>query len=290
MDLAAFRSEFAGFKPTGEQEHRVGALLNLYARRGLLPDGQAEPLCEVCRHAALCWEEAAPRDVDWARDHGGISVPWVGREYRATGICVVGLNFNNGGGLAEHWRVCADHERSLAAGKQGKNNEFFATGAMSYVLALDLSASGRLQDTWEEPGRRELAGEWERCAFLEAVKCSPVAGRSRPTDAMVGQCPPFLLRQELEILRPRVVLLLGRSEVRDVVRPMLSPIWGECPGSLERDTFRLCDESAELFSCNHPSTGNPELLAGVVGRAPRFVAGAASRQGAPTTRRSLNHR
>jgi hypothetical protein len=127
MSSAEFHTEFLrDHVPTPEQVAVVDALLELYASHGLLPQGRDEPLYEVCQNRESCWE-GATRSVP---DHAGISVPWVGREYAAWRICVVGLNFDNYGGLAAHWRVCASHIRALQDGGFGKNGRFFATGAI----------------------------------------------------------------------------------------------------------------------------------------------------------------
>jgi hypothetical protein len=194
----------------------VDALLALYASRG---------------SAAARARRAAVRGVPEPRamlggrdtavpDHAGISVPWVGREYAAWRVCVVGLNFDNYGGLAGHWRVCASHIRALRDGGLGKNGRFFATGAMSYARAVEMSMCGSLGGSWDDPSPADLARSWERCAYLQAVKCAPHGNRSQPTRAMCSACPSFLLKEELEILAPSAVILLGRTSVRDIVRPI----------------------------------------------------------------------
>lgn len=248
MNAAALLS---GHDPTPEQLHAVSALLELYADRGLLPLDRDEPLYDVCPNRESCWHGAARPPAEQA----GIAVPWVGTEYEEWRICVVGLNFDNYGGLAAHWRVCDSHIRAMKDGKPGKNGRFFAAGAMSYARAVELSMSRSLASGWEGAPPQALAGSWDRCAFLQAVKCAPVGNRSRPTSVMCCKCPHFLLGDEIEILAPRVVILLGRSQLRDVVRPMLAVTWGESPGSFERDSFELRSGNiAELLSCNHPSS------------------------------------
>ena len=254
MNVDEFRDELVQkHAPTEQQQGTVDRLLDLYERSGLLPGGRDEPLYDTCRNAEVCWEDA-PRP---SAEHAGISVPWVGRDYAEWRICVIGLNFHNYGGLAAHWRICASHVKAMQAGGQGKNGRFFATGAMSYARAIELSISRQLADGWETPSPADLAETWEHCAYLQAVKCAPAGNRSRPTDAMCSNCPPFLLAGELEILAPSAVILLGRTTLRDIVRPMLPVRWVESPGHFERDEFSLLDGAgAELFSCNHPSTNN----------------------------------
>ena len=102
---------------------------------------------------------------------------------------------------------------------------------------------------------RVVADTWDDVAFLEAVKCTPNRPRATPYAEMWPHCIDLLLIDELRLLEPAVVLLLGRSELRDSVRPVLRVrlglTWGEHPGALERDTFVLYGRHVILFSVNH---------------------------------------
>jgi hypothetical protein len=75
---------------------------------------------------------------------------------------------------------------------------------------------------------------------------------------MYDECPPLTLMPELTALEPRVMLLLGRTRVRNPVRELLrreaNLEWGASPGSLERDGFTLGNTPCTLFCLNHPST------------------------------------
>lgn len=242
-----------------EQDDRVTppalALLQsccaLYEQSGLLPDGRDAPLNVVCPNGRSCWGSESPRSPDRA----GVSAPWIGTRYPDRRICVIGMNFDDWGGLPAHWEVTSWHVEAMRRGLPGKDGRFFAAGAMSYVAAIEASRDGELDSAWEPPTYEELAAYWAACVFLQTVKCSPCGNRSQPFEPMYSNCPSLLLRDELEILDPEVVVLLGRgSGPRDAVRPLLNVSWGTHPRHLERDTFKLSDgRERTLFSCNHPS-------------------------------------
>jgi Uracil DNA glycosylase superfamily len=250
MDLR--RKELGSDSPVLDKLER---LLDLYASKDLLPDRADAPLFDVCEHRTTCWTSNERKPSERA----GISIPWIGKHYLEARICVIAINLSGWGGLNGQWEVCKWHIASQVNGGLGMNGEWFAYRAMAYVSVIYDTLTHRSSPDWEEPDRRRLAKLWDECALLEAVKCSPRGDRSNPSLAMFQACPQFLLLQEIDILKPDVVLLLGRTNNRDAVRPILDPRWGSHPGSIERDIFALKDGStAALFSLNHPSARNPD--------------------------------
>ena len=66
-----------------------------------------------------------------------------------------------------------------------------------------------------------VAALWERIAYLQAVKCSPVDGRTgSPTGTMRENCPPRYLLEELRILDPTCLLVLGKGVWEPVARAL----------------------------------------------------------------------
>jgi len=185
-------------------------------------------------------------------------VPWIGKRYFEHRILVIGMNFNDWGGLDAHWSMCRWHIGALSKGEHGHQSRFFAYGALTYVTLLRASRESKALPHWDGRAPQDLAYEWNDCAFLQAVKCCPSQAKSKPYQEMFDNCPPLLLKRELEILDPTVVLLLGNS-VRDAVRPLLVRDFGleyDLPGPLERDRFFLNGSQRTVFSCVHPSTPN----------------------------------
>lgn len=244
----------AGLVTDGVSDERVDVLrelVDLYRSLDLLPKDRDAPLCRVCPNRRECWKNT--RSPDNFRQ-AGISVPWIGRAYGRNRVLIVATNFNDWGGLDANWHECQENQHAFENRRPGLGGRSFADGAFRYANLAIASIRGRgLPADWRHPDRKDLAPLIDTVAFLQAVKCSPGSARSNPTEAMRQRCPPFLLKRELAILRPRVVLLLGRSTVRDPVRKMLQVEWGEAPGSMERDRFQLDGAPVELFSLNHPS-------------------------------------
>jgi hypothetical protein len=233
-------------------------LCDLYESRGLLDaEGRDRPLYEICPNCAGCWADRSEGELPRQRARAGIAVPWIGEHYFAHRIALLGINFNDWGGLHAHWQICRSHRAEQEAGHPGHNGREFGFGAAAYVKAVEAAIEGSLNAGDTPPASpTDVSDAWALCAFWEAVKCAPNRPRGEPYAPMWGNCIDLLLLEEMERLRPRVVLALGRTRLRDSVRPHLRErrrlSWGSHNG-LERDTFHLEDGSpVELFSLNHP--------------------------------------
>lgn len=238
----------------------VSRLCDLYEDRGILPDGRDEPLCRICPNHMPCWAQRGSDDEYPDVDKAGISAPFIGADYDARRICIVAINLKGGGGLQDVWYTSGLHINAQRAGRKSFDNRPFAYAMVTYARLVEGSLDGEMPDDWRDPEPEALVSTWDSCAFVEAVKCAPKTHRGQPYTPMYAECPPFLLIEELKILAPRVVLLLGRGPLRDAVRPLLDVEWDSYPaalahpGSIERDKFKLNDRPVELFSCNHPAS------------------------------------
>lgn len=245
------------FSVHGCRLEKVAELVELYRARGLLPDDRDYGLFRCCPKSGTCWanrEEQHPLQPDRA----GIAVPWIGQNYLERRIVVLGENLNDFGGLDAHWDLCRGYAENLRAGLPAKGSRVFGERAGLYAWAVAQSLDGKTDESGPRPGRPAVGDAWDGVAFLESVKCSPSQPRSEPFPEMWSECVDLLLIDELRVLRPRTVLLLGRSRLRDAVRPLLRELmeleWKDAPGSLERDTFLVAGQRAELFCLNHPSS------------------------------------
>lgn len=229
-------------------------LLDLYGACELLPDGRDEPLLSICPKCHPCWDDRrnmAPQQLDRA----GVSAPFIGRRFFERRILVVAMNFNDWGGLDGNWLMCHWHAEAQARGELGKDGRWFGYGAMAYARLVEASLDGELPADWKHPQPRDLVGVWDNCALVQSVKCAPNSPHSNPFEEMFVECGRLLLLDELRILKPRVIIVLGRGpNPRDAIRPLLNVTYGEHPGHLERDDFELDGIRGELSSCNHPSS------------------------------------
>lgn len=223
-------------------------LLSMYEARGLLRDGRALPLYEACDACAGCWAGEVARPPAWRAE---IAVPWIGSGYRRSAVCAIAINMNKYGPLGANWWIVRGHIHDRL-GKGSRRNFEFRVG--QYLAAIRASQDGRPIEGEIVPAL--AARGWEDCAFFEAIKCSPESGVSAPTEAMWQNCPPRYLLDELEILRPRVVVAIG-VRVGEWARRLLAvqELAVDLPG-LRRGQGRLADGEVDVICLNHPSFGN----------------------------------
>ncbi len=243
---------------TPEQLDLVARLCGFYSERRLIRGGWANPLHCACPCADECW--AGLEDADYPPpDRGEVSVPWVGPGYQRHRVCAVAINANKYGQLGAHWWVI---RAEIDALRQGRRRLFsYQTGR---YLA---SALASLDGEPAEEGRLDgdaAAAAWTRCAFVEAIKCSPARGVSAPTDAMRRNCPTRYLSEELRILAPRVVIGVGRP-AWTALKDCLDATIAEQGAGFARGTGTLGGAGLDLLLVNHPSHGNwkpalPSLL------------------------------
>jgi hypothetical protein len=243
--------------PRGPQLALLAELTELYEHEGLL-GREPRPLWDCCPNAGECWKRAWQHRPRSGVDVGGISLPWVGPDYRRGGVVVVAINLRDASGLLVEYAItCATAGDSqitrLASGHRTAHHSRLAYGtARSAAAVLDSVTAREVSDS-ERP--HELVEALTRTARLQAVKCSPADdARSTPTPAMRRHCPPLLLARELELLSPGCVLTFGDLPWRAI---------RNVPGYEETDwadhvsigVLRGAEREATVYSLAHPATG-----------------------------------
>jgi len=250
--------------PEGAQLDLLVRLARLYAELGVLEGEPTPALHRVCSSAAACWSGRAdaPQGVsrfDVASENGCMFLPWVGPRYRQGGVVVVGMNLRNGPG--GDWEFGLEHriardpawgqEVGLRAGRKPHGSNW-SKGTMRDVAAVRRSWTG--ESALDTRDGAELADALLSSARLQAIKCSPVGGRSSPTGTMVKDCPSRFLTRELDVVRPSVILAYGgpahaalaatgRVEVRATVR------------GFRRAHLVRGDSAITTFLMTHPAHG-----------------------------------
>jgi hypothetical protein len=254
-----FAEEFdAEDTPAGEQLQLLTSIASLYEAKGLLRDGFAPPLWECCPNAAACWARAAPgTQPSDGEANGGIPLPWIGPAYRRGGVVVVAINLRNASGLMiEYVITCWPDGQldTLSRGGSKPHGSDFAYRATRSAAALVDIAEGRRAEDHVQP--TELPSYLRRTARLQAVKCSPHDGAmSDRTPEMRRNCPPFLLADEVDILRPGFILTVG-SEPRDAMDRVDGYEYGGSAERLHHGTLRRPGWSARVICLDHPGARN----------------------------------
>jgi uracil-DNA glycosylase len=125
---------------------------------------------------------------------------------RACGLCESRSQTVFGTGHPQaHWMVVGE-----APGEQEDQQGEPFVGASGQLLDRMLAALNltRAADGPEPPSQRVF--------IANALKCRPPRNRN-PTAAEMAQCEPFLVRQ-IELLRPRLILAMGRFAVQALLR------------------------------------------------------------------------
>ncbi len=148
----------------------------------------------------------------------------------------MGLNLNHDGGLSAILELTLHAQYILASGAKktrfGNDPQDYSGSVFWHRFAC--YAALVVRDDWElrddevfVGGQRlldspdTLAQTLESVAFLEMVKCSPDWPESEPTNNMQHLCPQRYLKHELGILKPKWLLLLGKSGLEHL--PLASP-------------------------------------------------------------------
>jgi hypothetical protein len=186
----------------------------IYSELGLVKDtGEiGNILRESCMKSHECWRALNPVNDDF-----GISNPWIGKQYHLSRILVLGINMNKCG----NWNACSELvELARAELHEGKYKHFIQPnyrGTLFYYRIAHLGTaisqimkgtfSGRVQGE-----AKDVAEGFDWVSYTNQIKCSPQSKRSKPSEEMWQNCGAHILRKELNILLPQIVIIFGRSD------------------------------------------------------------------------------
>lgn len=209
-------------------------VMQLYKEKGLVTDfGKALPLCDHCSLSGECYkgnEQRKPTLVnpDWSQ----IELPWIGKNYYKNKIVILGINPNEDGGLNELYSLIDSAKSELLFGKTKVNFNYTYEDGKKYkgtylwhrIAAYSKIANGALRIDKEEVFKfvdlvsdesmlpQNVADQYDNIAFLNHIKCSPLGERSKPTNKMWENCGNHILLEELKILRPNWLIVLGTGD------------------------------------------------------------------------------
>jgi hypothetical protein len=227
----------------GEWRRLFDQLARLYVRNSVLTsEGFAPALVDNCPHRSVCWggcEARASRKANvhgLPGDDGSIFFPWIGRNYRPGGVCVAGWNLNHGG---KDWHpliaesvITSTYRAAMARGRHKAYRSMFGYRSLSAAAAVHDVLHGA--EPVGRPRPKDLAGCFDDMARVQTVKCAPLGNRSNPSGAMNAECPSTFLLGELQILRPRALIIFGGSALVAALKAIRT---------LDVDPPRWCPES-----------------------------------------------
>lgn len=258
FDAKGYRGEWA---PSGLQLELALAFADLYESHGLITDGSiTPPLWACCPNARECWRPAMD---ERPRDHpedGGISLPWIGPDYRPGGVVVLAINFNDASGLITAFDIADSDKTELSQGSfkvyyddpSYRGSDFPYCSTRSAAMLVDV-LDGQPPCDREQPS--DVAPFVDRLVRLQAIKCSPRNSKySEPTPDMWLHCPPMLLADELAIARPGAIVTFG-ADVRWVLAQVTDFETREESRGLVRGAVTVAGRETPVYCLYHPGRG-----------------------------------
>lgn len=179
-------------------------------------------LHQNCPLAQECWMNAKGRIPNHEKDWNYIYLPFIGDKYSKIKLLAVAGNMNEFGGWYSARKLTIDAKKEIIKGAKrvfrSKQNRYPGTYLWHRLGSYGIMFAGHkgiheehlLHDTGF-PSSEDVCMGFEYLAFTNHVKCSPKGSRGKPTKQMWKNCGKFILRQEIKILQPDTILIIGKS-------------------------------------------------------------------------------
>jgi len=248
-------------------------------------------LHESCENAEKCWKRLNIK-IKKASKWNYFSLPYIGKKYKRE-LVVVGLNINKGGGRnlqeiqirgIEKMKKEDLHDNDKRYGykydpgvidslKKGCKSIKFENGMKKAVDKRDLDKiyggtllwhrvavySKILLDNYCDDvadNSEELSKIYERIIFMDAIKCSPDRDRSKPTKEMEKMCSKYIFFKELEIIKPRNILIMSKPVAKMMREEYMNRNSGDFPCNgkdIDHRKIKIAGESVNVYYIAHPS-------------------------------------
>lgn len=199
----------------------------LYTKLSLNDYDGARTLHSNCRFAKECWESAEHRKPKEGSNESQIYYPWIGSNYDKLRLLVLGINMNSHGGMNAAQSLIEKAIQHLGKGKKRLFANKKYRGSMFFYMAARYTAI--FAKAKQIPGFTEntctsdkgvVASSLDFIAYTNQIKCSPDDEKredaeklkSKPTIKMWENCSGYILKEELEYLKPNNIFIFGESD------------------------------------------------------------------------------
>jgi hypothetical protein len=239
-------------------------LINLYRELNILD----LPLHQKCPNCSICWPD--PDDLE-LKPHGSdelfIYTPWVGPRYGSFKLLVLGINMNQDSGpgkLSKQEEYVSTAKREVSKGrikilKSGNYPGTIYWHRLPTYISILLEKNNKIQLRWvdEFPSKENISSAFDYAAITNIIKCSPNQdnGRGTPTPTMWDKCTEFILKEEINILNPDTILILGLSNYNQIKCHVFDvpPIELDEDDCFKRGKGYLSNKLVEFYVVVHPT-------------------------------------
>jgi hypothetical protein len=236
----------------------VNELIKVYQDKNILQNGNEVLLHNNCIYCDKCWTEKSKlkRGKEWNK----IAFPYIGEKYGEEGnnnLMCIGLNFNEYGGKNAHDELFNGNKAQpgvINYLKSGKvkinfNNPDYSGTILWHRLAIysNIILHGKISLKDDV-----ISSIFEKIVFLEAIKCSPKGNKSKPEPEMINYCPENILFKEIEILKPKIILFLGK-ETSDIFKKKLKCSNYDSTDNVEYYEVLYNQNKIKVFKIIHPT-------------------------------------
>ena len=236
-------------------------LTDVYKKRGVGTD----KLRYCCDKATSCWQTKTHDKLRVRRNEGFITYPYIGERYHTNGLVVIATNHRDihgklTGPLKDHRSICKEIN--------GLDDGFyFYKNLARYVIVLlsnkIFNSDGTETKKYWDASKKAL----QKIALVQAVKCNPCRRKkdqNQPTSQMWNNCPKYILSDELRVLKPGIILILGITNHDKKLDSLKALGYDQEPqmdkkhsvryySFVKKSSKRLLGRHIDVYVANHPS-------------------------------------
>jgi hypothetical protein len=239
-------------------EKYIKDLGNLYASKNILINGIDVLLHENCVHKDNCWnsESINKRGDRWNK----IAFPYIGDEYNGDLMCI-GLNLHEYGGKGAQNELIKGNAQQIGVINYLKKGikliNFNSNNYPGTIIFHRIAVYSNiiLNNSICPNDNKKLSEIYSKIVFLEAIKCSPALNKSRPEPEMNNYCPNDILLNEIDILKPKRILILGNlllNILKNKYKVIGESIYSK-HGNIEIFNIVMKDDIIKIYKIIHPT-------------------------------------
>jgi hypothetical protein len=256
----------------------TAALTACYEKHWLVKNGEAVVLPKRCPGRCACWEDVQEIRTPENDAMNRIAYPFIGKNYQGE-LALVGINMNlekpsellrtRYTGPEGQQRIIEDTAKGFRTNKNSKDplGGSILLFHRAAVYANILLGMAKREDCVEPAGSprigkdyEALAAVFDRVVYLDAIKCSPPGKNSKPAEDMYEYCMVGIFHDELAILRPQKILIMGLNAFKTLVTNL--GVFEKFSGNIRRFEASFPWGKTELWGIVHPAApgGNHKTL------------------------------